>query len=189
MRAWLQPLKAPVSVDLARCDAAVRVPGGGSRRASRRLDDRVFVRSLWAVRACTPPVTELPGSPLEPKSSSAATAVDLTVDRGRSKWAVCCHAGARCAVVAGPDGSLSLAKCGCPRRSMVPTVVVLDGSSDLAAHRARVLAVDHVVVVHDLMAAARRYYEQTGLASVVGGLHPGHGTGNRIVPSATATSS
>lgn len=60
---------------------------------------------------------------------------------------------------------------------------MLDGSSDLAAYRARVLAVDHViVVVHDLMAAARRYYEQTGLASVVGGLHPGHGTGNRIVP-------
>ena len=47
----------------------------------------------------------------------------------------------------------------------------------------RVLAIDHViVVVEDLDAAARRYHEQTGLASVSGGRHPGHGTANRIVP-------
>jgi hypothetical protein len=46
-----------------------------------------------------------------------------------------------------------------------------------------VLAVDHViVVVHDLDAAARRYYEDHGLASVGGGRHAGYGTGNRIVP-------
>jgi len=46
-----------------------------------------------------------------------------------------------------------------------------------------VLAVDHVIViVQDLGAAARRYDDQYGLASVVGGRHIGHGTGNRIVP-------
>jgi Glyoxalase-like domain len=46
-----------------------------------------------------------------------------------------------------------------------------------------VLAVDHVIVfVEDLDVAARRLYEDTGLGSVVGGRHPGHGTGNRIVP-------
>jgi hypothetical protein len=46
-----------------------------------------------------------------------------------------------------------------------------------------VLAVDHViVVVQDLDAAAHRYDEQLGLASVAGGRHAGHGTGNRIVP-------
>jgi Glyoxalase-like domain len=46
-----------------------------------------------------------------------------------------------------------------------------------------VLAVDHVVVVvEDLDAAARRYVDQLGLASIAGGRHPGHGTGNRIVP-------
>jgi hypothetical protein len=46
-----------------------------------------------------------------------------------------------------------------------------------------VLALDHVIVmVQDLDAAARRCYEATGLASVAGGRHPGHGTGNRIVP-------
>jgi hypothetical protein len=46
-----------------------------------------------------------------------------------------------------------------------------------------VLAIDHViVVVHDLDAAARRFDEQHGLASVAGGRHAGHGTGNRIVP-------
>jgi hypothetical protein len=45
------------------------------------------------------------------------------------------------------------------------------------------LAIDHVIViVEDLKAAARRYFEQTGLASVSGGRHPGHGTANRIVP-------
>ncbi|MBA3289430.1 MAG: VOC family protein [Acidimicrobiia bacterium] len=44
------------------------------------------------------------------------------------------------------------------------------------------LAIDHViVVVPDLEEAARRY-EQQGLASVAGGRHLGHGTGNRIVP-------
>jgi hypothetical protein len=45
------------------------------------------------------------------------------------------------------------------------------------------LALDHVIVgVRDLDAAARRYDEVHGLASVAGGRHPGHGTGNRIVP-------
>jgi Glyoxalase-like domain len=46
-----------------------------------------------------------------------------------------------------------------------------------------VLAIDHVIiVVRDLDAAARRYDDQYGLASVPGGRHAGHGTGNRIVP-------
>lgn len=45
------------------------------------------------------------------------------------------------------------------------------------------LAIDHVIVpVENLDAAARRYYDQWGLASVSGGRHPGHGTANRIVP-------
>ena len=45
------------------------------------------------------------------------------------------------------------------------------------------LAVDHViVVVEDLDDAARRYDDELGLASVAGGRHVGHGTGNRIVP-------
>jgi hypothetical protein len=48
---------------------------------------------------------------------------------------------------------------------------------------ATMLALDHVIVgVRDLDAAARRYDEEHGLASVAGGRHPGHGTGNRIVP-------
>lgn len=52
-----------------------------------------------------------------------------------------------------------------------------------ATYCARVLAIDHVIVtVEDLDAAADRYFEQWGLASVAGGRHPGHGTGNRIVP-------
>jgi hypothetical protein len=46
-----------------------------------------------------------------------------------------------------------------------------------------VLAIDHIlVVVPDLDDAADRLYERTGLASVAGGRHRGHGTGNRIVP-------
>jgi hypothetical protein len=46
-----------------------------------------------------------------------------------------------------------------------------------------VLAIDHVIVlVEDLDEAARRYDEELGLASVAGGRHVGHGTGNRIVP-------
>jgi hypothetical protein len=46
-----------------------------------------------------------------------------------------------------------------------------------------VLAVDHVIVaVRDLDAGARRFHDDYGLASVPGGRHPGHGTGNRIVP-------
>jgi hypothetical protein len=46
-----------------------------------------------------------------------------------------------------------------------------------------VLALDHViVVVSDLDSAARRLYREHGLASVAGGRHAGHGTGNRIVP-------
>ena len=45
------------------------------------------------------------------------------------------------------------------------------------------LAIDHViVVVADLDAAAHRYHDRWGLASVAGGSHAGHGTGNRIVP-------
>ena len=45
------------------------------------------------------------------------------------------------------------------------------------------LALDHVVVlVDDLDAAAEQFYERYGLASVAGGRHAGHGTGNRIVP-------
>jgi Glyoxalase-like domain len=46
-----------------------------------------------------------------------------------------------------------------------------------------VLALDHViVVVPDLDAAARSYDERYGLASLAGGRHTGHGTGNRVVP-------
>jgi len=45
-----------------------------------------------------------------------------------------------------------------------------------------VLAVDHVIVVVADLDAAARAYEQRGLVSVAGGRHPGHGTGNRIVP-------
>jgi hypothetical protein len=45
------------------------------------------------------------------------------------------------------------------------------------------LAFDHVVIaVADLDAAANRMYGNHGLGSVPGGRHPGHGTGNRIVP-------
>lgn len=43
--------------------------------------------------------------------------------------------------------------------------------------------IDHViVVVADLDDAAGRLLRDHGLASVPGGRHPGHGTGNRIVP-------
>jgi hypothetical protein len=46
-----------------------------------------------------------------------------------------------------------------------------------------VLAIDHViVVVENLDAAALTYRRLNGLVSVAGGRHPGHGTGNRIVP-------
>ncbi len=46
-----------------------------------------------------------------------------------------------------------------------------------------VLALDHVIiVVADVDSAARRLYQEHGLASVAGGHHAGHGTGNRIVP-------
>lgn len=49
--------------------------------------------------------------------------------------------------------------------------------------RVDVLAIDHVIIlVEDLDAAARRYHEEKGLASLPGGRHPGHGTANRIVP-------
>ena len=45
------------------------------------------------------------------------------------------------------------------------------------------LAIDHVIVaVADLDAAAAALEREHGLASVAGGRHPGHGTGNRIVP-------
>lgn len=45
------------------------------------------------------------------------------------------------------------------------------------------LVVDHVNhAVADLDAAADRFLDEYGLASVVGGRHPGHGTANRIIP-------
>jgi hypothetical protein len=45
------------------------------------------------------------------------------------------------------------------------------------------LAIDHVILcMPDLDAAAHTLFEAHGLASVSGGRHPGHGTGNRIVP-------
>jgi len=46
-----------------------------------------------------------------------------------------------------------------------------------------VLAIDHLIVtVADLDTAARRLQQRYGLASRSGGRHPGHGTGNRIIP-------
>lgn len=59
-----------------------------------------------------------------------------------------------------------------------------NASVAIAAYSARVLAVDHhvIIVVEDLDAAAHRCYERWGLASVVGGRQQGHGTGNRLVP-------
>lgn len=49
------------------------------------------------------------------------------------------------------------------------------------------ISIDHVIfVVEDLDRAADALFEAHGLASVVGGRHPGHGTGNRIVPLGTA---
>ena len=45
------------------------------------------------------------------------------------------------------------------------------------------LAIDHVIVaVGDLDVAADRLLAEYGLASLPGGRHAGHGTGNRIVP-------
>ncbi len=45
------------------------------------------------------------------------------------------------------------------------------------------LRVDHIVyAVADLDAAAARFADVLGLASVAGGVHPGWGTANRIVP-------
>ncbi len=45
------------------------------------------------------------------------------------------------------------------------------------------LAFDHVVIpVTDLDTAAARMSGEHGLASTAGGRHPGHGTGNRIIP-------
>jgi hypothetical protein len=50
-----------------------------------------------------------------------------------------------------------------------------------------VLAIDHVIfVVENLDHAADALFDRHGLASVAGGRHPGHGTGNRIVPLGTA---
>jgi hypothetical protein len=49
-----------------------------------------------------------------------------------------------------------------------------------------VLAFDHIIVaVRDLEAAAKRLWNEHGLGSVPGGRHPGHGTGNRIIPLGT----
>lgn len=43
--------------------------------------------------------------------------------------------------------------------------------------------VDHVILlVSDLEAAADQLFQDHGLASVPGGRHTGHGTGNRVVP-------
>lgn len=45
------------------------------------------------------------------------------------------------------------------------------------------LEIDHVIItVSDLDAAAERIRRSHGLASVLGGRHEGHGTGNRIIP-------
>ena len=45
------------------------------------------------------------------------------------------------------------------------------------------LAFDHVIItVKDFDAAADRIYAEHRLASVTGGVHPGHGTGNRVIP-------
>jgi hypothetical protein len=45
------------------------------------------------------------------------------------------------------------------------------------------LRVDHVIyAVDDLDVAAERFRDEFGLASIVGGRHPGWGTANRIVP-------
>jgi hypothetical protein len=45
------------------------------------------------------------------------------------------------------------------------------------------IEIDHaIVVVDDLASAADRFLSIYGLASIPGGRHPGHGTGNRIVP-------
>ena len=45
------------------------------------------------------------------------------------------------------------------------------------------LRVDHVVwVVDDLESAAARFRDEFGLGSIAGGIHPGWGTANRIVP-------
>ncbi|MFQ5967081.1 MAG: VOC family protein [Acidimicrobiia bacterium] len=45
------------------------------------------------------------------------------------------------------------------------------------------LAFDHVMLAaRDIDVAAGRLWTEHGLASVIGGRHPGHGTGNRIVP-------
>ena len=47
-------------------------------------------------------------------------------------------------------------------------------------------AIDHVIfLVDDLDAAAHALFAEHGLASLPGGRHPGHGTGNRIVPLGT----
>jgi hypothetical protein len=48
------------------------------------------------------------------------------------------------------------------------------------------LEIDHVIaVVADLDTAAAVLFDRYGLASVAGGRHTGHGTGNRIVPLGT----
>lgn len=44
-------------------------------------------------------------------------------------------------------------------------------------------AIDHLIFgVRDLDAAAHRFWEEYGLASYEGGVHPAYGTANRIVP-------
>jgi hypothetical protein len=45
------------------------------------------------------------------------------------------------------------------------------------------LEIDHIIVaVDDLGRAAERLFNDHGLAAAAGGRHPGHGTGNMIVP-------
>jgi hypothetical protein len=48
------------------------------------------------------------------------------------------------------------------------------------------MELDHVIIVaEDLVEAASRLLADHGLASIAGGRHAGHGTGNRIVPLGT----
>lgn len=78
------------------------------------------------------------------------------------------------------EPNVEVVRIGGPRTPVVVNGGVVEAGS-LSVRK--VLAVDHVVVVvEQLGAAADRYEEQYGLASVAGGRHSGHGTGNRIVP-------
>ncbi len=55
-----------------------------------------------------------------------------------------------------------------------------------ARYAARMIEIDHVIaLVADLDEAAAALRHEHGLGSVPGGRHPGHGTGNRIIPLGT----